>query len=169
MPLPGDIGLVNIRGRAGLGIRLGQFLNGDGFEDIEHAFTVMPNNMVFEAEPGGARITSISEYIGRNVIYSRFPLTEKQRSIIVSTAEELVGTPYSALDYFSLALHRFHIRPKFITNYIASTKHMICSQIEDYLYLTAGYHLFDDNRFPGDVTPGALYQLITRYNLAHPS
>jgi hypothetical protein len=36
---------------------------------------------------------------------------------------------------------------------------MICSQLADTAAAEGGWHLFEDGRWPGDVTPGDLYRL----------
>lgn len=156
MPLPGDFGLVSIPGVAGLGVRIGQYLNGNGFSEYEHAFVVLDGNSVLEAEPRGARITPLSAYDNTNVVYSDWDLTGQQRSAIVAAAEGLIGTPYSWLDYLSLALHRLHIPAPHLRRYVADSGHLICSQLVDLAYLRAGLHMFNDRRWEGDVTPGDL-------------
>lgn len=153
---PGDFGLVRITGAVGFGIRLAQFLNGDGFEDYEHALLYLGHGQILEAEPGGARIVDVSEYDGRTVLWSHWPLTDAQRAGIVATGRTLVGTPYSFLDYASLALLHFHVRPRFVVDYVRDSGHQICSQLIDFCYMKNGVHLFTDDRFPGDVTPGDL-------------
>jgi len=160
MPLPGDFGLVSITGTVGRLTRIGQWLNGDGYRDYEHAFIVLNNHGLLEAEPGGARLRELTEYDGTNVIYSDWPLTNQQRDQIVETALSLVGTPYSILDYLSLVLVRLHIRPGWVARYVANTGHMICSQLVDNCYQRTGVHLFDDGRLPGDVTPGDLSTVL---------
>lgn len=159
-PYPGDFGLVAISGRIGWLIRIGQWFNGDGYNDYEHAFIVLDDSTLIEAEPGGARIRPLSEYDNTNVTYSDWNLADHQRFDIVACAQALRDTPYSILDYLSLALVRLHIRPKWLLKYVESTKHLICSQLVDVCYLAAGVHLFDDDRPPGDVTPGDLYTVL---------
>lgn len=155
-PSPGDFGLVSISGIAGLGARIGQFLNGDGWTDYQHAFLVLDNGQILEAEPGGARIVPLSNYDGTNAIYSTWDLTDAQREAIVREARPLVGTPYSVLDYLSLAAHRLHIPAPHLRRYIADSGHMLCSQMVDEVYLRAGLHMYQDQRWSGDVTPGDL-------------
>lgn len=160
-PRPGDFGLVSISGIAGLAVRIGQWANGDGFLDYHHAFVVLDRGEILEAEPGGARIRPLSQYDGTNAVYSSWDLTDDQRAMVVAQARPLIGTPYSWLDYLSLALHRFHIRPPGLKAYIASTGHMLCSQLADEVYRRAGLQMFNDGRWPGDVTPGDLTLVLT--------
>ncbi|WP_310716768.1 hypothetical protein [Streptomyces lydicus] len=162
-PLPGDIGLTQISGVSGRLIRFGQWINGDGFADYEHAFLVLPDDQILEAEPGGARIRPLTDYGGANVLYvCPEGLTDRQRSGICTAATRYVGVPYSFLDYGAIATHRFHIPVPGLRGYIANTRHMICSQLVDQCYLDAGVHLFADGRWPGYVTPMALHQLLAR-------
>jgi hypothetical protein len=113
--------------------------------------------------PGGAEMIRLED-ASEPYIWStgRIPLTEVQRMFISEYAIGLVGTPYSFLDYSSIALAHYRIRPRWVRDFVASTDHLICSQLVDEAYLRAGVHLFDDGRLPGDVTPGDLWWLLQR-------
>lgn len=164
-PQLGDIGLTQIKGAVGLGIRIGQWANGDGFADYEHAFVVVGRpkgeawDMIIEAEPGGARVVALEEYNLSRVRWLKCP--DMNRETVSAAALGLVGVPYSFLDYASIAAHRMHIPAPHLLAYIKSTKHMICSQLADYAAQDGGWNLFDDGRWPGDVTPGDLNRLWT--------
>ncbi|MEU5211677.1 hypothetical protein [Streptomyces sp. NPDC020742] len=161
--LPGDIGLTHINGISGRLIRFGQWINGDGFADYQHAFLVLPDDQLLEAEPGGARVRPLTQYADADVRYvCPEGLTEEQRADICAAADRYVGVPYSFLDYLAIATHRFHVPVPGLRRYVASTRHMICSQLVDQCYVDAGVHLFADHRWPGYVTPLALYQLLGR-------
>lgn len=162
MPKPGDIGLVQVKNlRLRWFIRLGQWLVGDGFADYEHAFVCTAvfeeYAEVIQAEPNGA---DASWYELDKVRWSNFDLTDEQRTDIVYAAEDYIGTPYSFLDYLAIFAHHLRIPIPHLQRYIASTGHMICSQLVDQCYQDAGVHLFNDHRWPGYVTPGDLYQLV---------
>lgn len=161
-PQPGDFGLTSISGDVGTLIRVGQFLNGDGFSVYEHAFVYVGGGQIVEAEPGGARLAGLDKYAGRPVAWSsgKVGLTDVQRAAVVAAARARVGTPYSALDYFAIAAHRFRLPVPGLRKFIASTGHEICSQLVDRVFLDAGVHLYDDGRWEGYVTPAALYDLI---------
>lgn len=159
-PLPGDFGLVPMGGDAGRLIRLGQWLNGDGFADYEHAFVLVDGGMIVEAESGGARRTAMHY---EKVLWStgHVALTDAQRRGIVAAADGYVGTPYSAADYFALAAHRLDLPwSQALKGYVATSAHMICSQLVDRCYQDAGVQLFDDGRWCGYVTPGSLCRLL---------
>lgn len=158
--LPGDFGLTQIGGEVGRLIRVGEWLNGEGFANYEHAFVYIGGGYVVEAEPGGARMRPATEYA--NIAWSsgHVQLTVCQRMDIVAAAKGYLGIPYSFLDYWALAVHRLGIPAPFLKKYVASSKHQICSQLVDNCYLAAGVHLFKDNRWPGYVTPASLCDLL---------
>ena len=159
-PLPGDIGLVRIPGIAGWFIALGQLLLGDASR-FSHAFIVVDGTRALSAQPRGAGYDSLQTYISLGAAFGRgIPLTPEERTRIVMAATNLLGTPYSFLDYFALALHRFRIRPKFVERYVTNSGHMICSQLVDQVYLRAGVHLFADGRLSQDVTPGDIANVL---------
>lgn len=156
MPKPGDFGLVSIKGGVGFLIRVGQFLNGDGFRDYEHAFIYVGDGKIVEAEPGGALISDLAEYDGRSIIWSTdlIPLTDEQRTLIVQSALAQEGTPYSFLDYLAIALYRLGIKHPGVAKRVESSKHLICSQLVALDYEHAGIPLTE---FPPYlVTPGKL-------------
>jgi hypothetical protein len=159
-------------GDSGKLIRLGQYLNGDGFGDYEHAFVFLGNDLIVEAEPKGAKMNALHY---DNVMWSagKFDLSVKQRMDICNAARGYIGTPYSAMDYFALAAKRLHLGPLIpgLRRYVETSKHMICSQLVDKCYQDAGFQLFKDDqnhgrhdtgRWNGYVTPGSLYELDER-------
>jgi hypothetical protein len=165
IPNAGDFALVRVNGIVGWLIRVGQWLNGDGFADFEHAFVCVGPNSIVEAEPRGARIGLLSEYEGRPIVFYRAPPGTGVK--IAEQALGLVGTPYSFLDYVALALWRFKFLDRriewvatLVRGYVQSTGHQICSQLVDEAYRRGGVHLFNDGRLSQDVTPGDLHQLI---------
>jgi hypothetical protein len=121
---------------------------------------------VFEAMPGGARFRLLD---GRpeaipGALWSagRIKVSDTQRSLICAQMPVLQGTPYSAADYFALAAHRLRLARTSgrIQRYVASTGHMICSQLWDAMYAQAGVELFTDKRWPGYVDPYDMACLI---------
>jgi uncharacterized protein YycO len=155
----GDFGLVHMGGRGGRLIRLGQYLNGSGFADYEHAFVYIGNGLIVEAEPSGAKAVPLHY---QNVLWSSGIInpTDDQRQAIAEAADGYVGTPYSIADYFALAARRFHIPAPHLRAYVATSKHMICSQLVAKCYADAGCPLYD--RWTGYVTPGDLCKLLYR-------
>lgn len=163
-PKPGDFGLTNIPGDVGKLIRFGEWLNGDGRSPYSHAFVVTDVTgdgrvQILEAELGGARIAEAGEYA--DAVYSSWDLTDEQRQGIVAAALELKGTPYSVLDYFAIAAHRFRLPIPGLRRYVESSRHLICSQLVDLCYQRAGVQLFDDGRWNGYVSPADLGHALT--------
>jgi hypothetical protein len=166
-------------------ITAAQGLTGDGTR-YSHAALVVDGGHVVEAMPGGARLSPLIKYIGRggNVAVCDTPVriavvdavatgqinpweaTDHEDTIraqVAAAGRALVGTPYSFLDYISLALLHFGVRPAWLLRYVKSSRHMICSQLVDTAFEAAGISLFADGRFAGDVTPGDL----DRYRVAN--
>lgn len=159
-PRPGDFGLTKIDGLAGAFVSAGQWLVRD-FAPVQHALVYVGNGMVVQAMPSGAELVSLDE--ARPVVKwstGLIDLTEGQRINLRIEALSLVGTPYSFLDYLSLALTRFGVHSKLIRDRVASSGHLICSQLVCEAYRRAGVHLFPPDTFPGDYTPGDLWNLL---------
>lgn len=153
---PGDIGLVSIKGDVGKLIRLGQWLNGDGFSKYEHAFVLCEDKTLVEARPHGAVHVPFCHSWG-DTLWLRCP--DQYRDGVVAAALSLVGTPYSFADYFAIAAVRLHIPGRALRRYVTTSKHMICSQLADAAASRGGWQLFADGRLPQDVTPGDLWEL----------
>lgn len=156
--LPGDFGLVTIEGNVGKLIRFGQWLNGDGFSNYEHAFIYIGNGQIIEAEPGGARIAQLSEYDGRSIRWSSdlIELTDTDRTRLVEWAVSKLNAPYSFLDYLAIALYRFHIKVPFITKHVEESGHLICSVLVADAYASIGIQVGRDDNQSYLTTPGKL-------------
>jgi hypothetical protein len=168
-PRPGDIGITKISGTGGKLIRFGQWLNGDGFADYEHAFVVTdwpdPDTcMIIEAMPGGADYVR-NWHKDEDTVYLRCP--EEYRVAVSTVALRYKNIPYSVADYVALSMHRFHIHTPLLKRYIERSKSMICSQLADRAAELGGWRLFRDGRWHGDVTPGDLYRLYREQDYAH--
>jgi hypothetical protein len=177
--IPGDIILLQIKGFVGKLIRFLQFLNKDASR-WTHAGIVLPNNKLFEAQPGGAVISDLSDYAtrpGAIVRHYQAPvpngkpgdtwlrdlapvLTDEVRRHICERAAGMAGTGYNWDTYGYLALYRFGIRPEWLLQRIKDDDRVICSQAVDLIYDLEGIHLLSDGRMPYDVTPGDLALLI---------
>lgn len=159
-PLPGDFALTKISGVTGKLIAAGQALIGEA-APVQHAMIYVGNGKIVQAMPGGAECIPLSE-ANVPLVWSSgiIPLTASERVLIANAAMSLVGTPYSYADYLSIGLAHWHIRPRLVRDYVASTEHMICSQLVDYAYEMGGVYLFPENRIPGDVTPADLYRRL---------
>jgi len=165
---PGDFGLTRIKGWTGIWVSLGQWLNGDASK-YTHAFVVVDENYIIEAQPGGAVLTPLADYLERtDVVYSNFSLTQVERDRIVKRAQELEGVPYSFLDYVAIALVRLGIKADRVVDRVVSSGHLICSQLVTEVYESAGVYIFD-NTPPWLVTPGDLANRLLELNSASTS
>lgn len=174
IPEPGDFAAVRTGGDIGLAIRIGQWLNGGGFRDYEHALvcvgppltvgSIIPDPMqgamsgiqgrtvkegevwipVLEAQPGGSRVRY--RRVEDTDLWSTgiIDITPEQRSKVPSLVSGFTGITYSSLVYFALALHRLHVNTSALQNYINEHRQDICSQLVDQFELALGVHLFVD-------------------------
>jgi hypothetical protein len=145
-----------MRGGVGRLIRIGQWLNGDGFADYEHAYVNIGDGTIVEAQPHGA-VHTHQTHSWEETLWLRCP--PEHGPAVAQAAIALEGTPYSFLDYFAIAALRLHIPSQGLRDYVTSTKHMICSQLADCAASAGGWKIFDDGSLPQDVTPGDLVQM----------
>jgi hypothetical protein len=166
-PAPGTIGLVRMGRPTGGIIRCLQWLDGSGFEDYEHAVLYLGNGQIIEAMPGGARICPVEEYAGQEILWCTAiaKATEKYLSRAVEIAHGFEGVGYSFLDYLELVAARLHVPSPQLKAAIASTGHMICSQLCVRALDLAGAVLFPD-RWRGLVDPGDVLKLEMRLRRA---
>jgi hypothetical protein len=180
---PGSMFLTRIQGRTGWWVGTAQALLGMPSE-WSHAGIVGPQGTTFEAAPGGVYVGHVDDLQGRPHIVCDAPVhmalagiwtdmkvrDEYERNLreaVVFAARELVGTPYSFLDYVALAL--YHLAPKaritaLVRKRVEDSKHLICSAFVDRVMDLAGIHLYDDGRLSGDVTPSDLNAWIDDHN-----
>lgn len=183
-PQPGYIGLTQIGGGVGRVVRVGQFVlakldeprtpDDEDWADYQHAFVYLGSDpswgddMIIEAEPGGARVVPLSKYAHADVYWCQniYGLLQPGHGALVAQiSARLEGTPYSYLDYLALSAHKLHLPVPGLRAYIASTRHMICSQLADWCYDLAGTELFH-GRWPGYVDPLDLFLLDKRLGAA---
>jgi uncharacterized protein YycO len=157
-PEIGDYCCVPMPGTVGKLIQIGEWLNGNAFSQYQHVFIYIGTGQIVEAEAGGAIQAPLSDWDDSPQLWStgKIELSARQRSAIAAVATSFTGTPYSFLDYFAIAAHRMHLPIPFLRAYIASTRHMICSQLVDMCYYYAGVDLFPGGTWPGYVTPAML-------------
>jgi len=166
LPPVGSIGLVRVRGLAGLLIRFGQWLNGDGFKNYEHAFMLtsgvsVDDSFVVEAEPGGVREVALSRYRGRKVLW--LPCPEQYSFDVATAARSYVGIDYSFADYFAIAARRLDLPgAPVLRREVSKSRHQICSAMVDAAAAQGGWSLFQGGMWPGYVTPAELARLAPK-------
>jgi hypothetical protein len=128
-----------------------------------------PDDLIIEAEPGGAQIRPF-HYAEGWCLWSSgrpaFALTDAQRLATPAVAERYKDVGYSFLDYDAIALHSIGFDADWLRSYIETTKHQICSQLVDQIQHDLGQHLFTDERWPGFVDPLDIAIVISESALA---
>jgi hypothetical protein len=152
--LPGDFILVRSKGLLPFVIRVVTR------SPVSHAAIVRDAHTVLEARSNGAVFTDWDEYaprMGLDVVgTARLPLSDEQREAVPQVAAELQGTPYGFLDLLSVGALQYHIRLSPLRAIVARENRAICSQLVDEFLKRLGFAIYDDGRWPGDVTPGDL-------------
>lgn len=162
-PRPGDIGITSISDWGGELIRRMQQLNGCGSEKYEHAFGVDRVEddgtvVIVEAMPEGAReVANWHDPATTRWLICPDEYREAMVRLLKEQARKKVK--YAWFDYAAIALHRFHLHPPGLKHFIESSHRQICSQLVDWCADNAGWHLFDDGRWPGYVPPCDLNRL----------
>jgi uncharacterized protein YycO len=123
-----------------------------------HAAVYVGNGKIVEAQPGGARVSNLSDYPVGTYDWSRLPMTEWQRVKVASAAQRMVGTPYGWWDIAMFALAAADVHIGWITAQAKDRHDLVCSQLVAYAYSDAGLHLGDCE--PYQLTPGDLANLI---------
>jgi hypothetical protein len=157
-PQPGDIFITTIHGRVGAGIGFAESL----LELVErwkahvdtvwrHAGIYVGDGLVIEAEPGGARLASLSQYDTDPVLWLRCP--PDKGAAVAAAALTLKGIGYSYLAYDAITLHALHIPFPGLEAFIKDGNHAMCSQLADRAAMLGGWNLYDDGRWEGWVSP----------------
>lgn len=176
-PRPGDFCCVPVSGPAGLGITVGQWLDGDRFNFYNHAEIYV--GQADAAGPYGYTVSTYPRGSGKRALPcqpARLPgslwssglidLAGTQRVDITAWALAHQDVRYSFADYGALVLHMLRVPAPGLREYIEGTSRMICSQYVDAAYRLNGVQLYDDGRWAGYVKPGDLSGLLQDLMLA---
>lgn len=153
-PAPGQFGVVRTNGFVAAAIRLLTR------SQVSHAFLVINDREVIEAQARGAVFNPLTKYDGYEVVYSQIPLSSAEIVAVTQEASTLHGTPYNYLDLVALGLHCLGVDWPWVKNRAQRSDRLICSQLVDRAYELAGVHLFNDGRPDGTVTPGDLLMWV---------
>lgn len=153
---PGDFLLVQRRGPISAAIRLVTR------SEVSHAAIVYRGAggapFVLEALRAGATVTPLRQFAGvKTVGTGRLPLSDEQRAQVRDAADDLRGTKYGFLDLLSVGLMQYGIFWGWVRRRAQRQDRLICSQLVDELLRRVGFQVYDDGRWPGDVTPGDLF------------
>jgi len=114
---------------------------------------------IVEAMRGGAR-ENVWHYDDHDHLWSTGLVKTSTKA--GNAALAYIDRPYNWLDYAAIAAHASHLSVPGLRRYVASTEHLIGSQLVDQAELDADIHLFDDGRWPGYVRPSDLADLILK-------
>jgi len=180
----GDIMFTTISGGAGLVVAGGQLLLAAGERGPvwragvrkwwrrRHTGVVVRKReglelCVVQAMPGGAEIAPLR--FDSDTVYLRPPYDNltgfdqlPQNMKVAEAAKRYVGTPYDFATYGAIPLWRRGIRTEGLEHIISDTDTMMCSRLVDASLQDAHFHLFDDGRIPGDVTPSEAYRRLVQ-------
>lgn len=123
------------------------------------------NPFLVQAMPGGAEEIELTEERHWTPEYTYIRPQYQAPGVdhaVAIAARDFVGTPYDFATYAAIPLYRAGWRTKMMESIIAGTDNMMCSRLVDAALAAASYHLFDDGRLPGNVTPSELYRQLRR-------
>jgi uncharacterized protein YycO len=128
-----------------------------------HAALCLDNGEYLDHRPGGALIRPLEDLHERNFIaFSRNPLTDEQRALIVGTARAAVGAPYTFWRFGYLAGRTVRAGKRVIDALDRKCNNAsICSELICRVYQEAGISLAPWNMDPRDVSPGTLSRFGT--------
>lgn len=178
VPEPGDLAVVNTLNRVADTVQLLQSIGG-GFSQWNHVVVCTsvepapgarrrgphardpaapaPTVWIAEAEPGGAvevpwHYDDVPHQWSTGVLPTDLTVGTAALRYTMPGPWGDHGVPYSFLDYGAIAARRLGVPVPGLRAFIASTGHMICSQLADQAMRDGGFALFD-GRWPGYVTP----------------
>jgi len=123
------------------------------------------NPFLVQAMPGGAEEIEMTEERHWTPEYTYIRPQYQAPAVdhaVAIAARDFVGTPYDFLTYAAIPPYRAGVHAKALERIIAGTDTMMCSRLVDASLAAAGYHLFDDGRLPGNVTPSELFRQLRR-------
>ena len=176
-PKPGDFCCTPAGGELGKAILVAQRLAGNHNPQYEHAEVYVgqadargPHGYTYSAYPDnddpaktGKRPLAGPARTMPGFIWSSgiIELSDMQRDGVLAWCATHDDVKYSWEDYGAIFLKHMHILAPGLKTYIADTHRMICSYYTDTAMRDgAGVHLFNDGRWPGEVCPGDLADML---------
>jgi uncharacterized protein YycO len=97
---------------------------------FDHAFVILEDGAIVEAEPGGVRAGHLSEYSGcRIAINSAEDMTVAQRATVATIAKAMIGKPYGDLQIIDDGLECLGWRWRWLLKRAADDGEVVCSQL----------------------------------------
>lgn len=155
-PLTGGYGVVDISGLFGFAIR--HFTH----SQYDHAFIVLDakNQLILEAQPSGAKVSSLYKYRGLAMEFSTDSISAGTADLMKVARDSYVGVPYGFPDIAYLGLELQGIKPRWLLDRVLSEKRMICSQLVAQFGQAFGTNWRCGQEYAQLVTPGMLASRI---------
>lgn len=151
----GVYGCVRTRGLVPLLIRA---VTGSPYD---HAFVVIGDGRIVEAEPGGVRIRDITEYAGyRMILNAAEPMTDAQRAQVTVFAADLRGERYNWGADTVDGLAALGIRWRILGRLARARRSVMCSELVAEAGRSAGLDWLCGQADPSQVVPGMLAKRI---------
>lgn len=127
----------------------------------DHAFVVVADGQVVEAEPGGVRIRDVSEYADCRVEYNDTePMTDTQRAAVAEFASGLIGEAYDWTADGIDGLAALGIRWRILALIPRARRSVMCSEMVAQAGQYAGLDWLCGQTITAQVTPGMLAERI---------
>lgn len=123
-PAPGLYGVVKTHGWVPWLIRRATH------SQYDHAFVILEDGAIVEAEPGGSRLGHLSEYYGCQIaVNSGDEVTVQQRAAVAAAAKAMIGVPYDDLAIADDGLETLGVRWAWLARRADSNGELICSAL----------------------------------------
>jgi uncharacterized protein YycO len=97
---------------------------------FDHAFVVLEDGAVVEAEPAGVRLGHLSEYYGcRIAINSAEEMSVEQHAAVVAAAKAMIGVPYDDLAIVDDGIEALGWHWRWLARHAAGNGELICSAL----------------------------------------
>lgn len=150
-PAAGLYGVVKTSGLVPWIIRMGTH------GQFDHAFVILEDGAIVEAEPGGVRLGHLSEYYGcRIAINSAEDMTVQQRSVVATTAKAMIGKAYNDLAIADDGLECLGWHWRWLLSRASGDGEVVCSQMVALAGQAAGLDWRGGAKTTTEVTPAML-------------
>lgn len=96
----------------------------------DHAFVILDDGAIVEAEPGGVRLGHLNEYAGcRTAINSAEDMTVAQRNTVMAAAKAMIGKPYNDLAIAEDGLESLGWHWRWLLKRASGDGEVVCSQL----------------------------------------
>lgn len=124
---------------------------------FDHAFVILADGVIVEAEPGGVRLGHLWEYAGcRIAVNSGEDMTVAQRTTVADVARAMVGIPYGDLQIADDGLECLGWHWRWLAKRAGADHEVVCSQLVAQAGQSAGLDWRGGAATVAEVTPAML-------------